>query len=213
MADEFITVDEIDNIQVSRDVHFNQLNTLRSLSVGLSHLAVFIRRREIEALEKYGNDQVTFITDFGNDLELFLACVFDWFSISLVSYARTVKLLHLLESEGWGLPDLQEQAVQRALRKASEVYVNEVAPEVLEWRNKIAAHRSATDPRSDSLAVITYSTFPAVGYRSPHYGVGHLRLSLGDGSTSNLPEWYLTEIYERLIPRYWPGQELPKLDW
>ena len=213
MADELITVDQIDNIRVNGEVHHNQLSVLRSLSIGMSHLAELTRLREIEALEEYGKDRVTFITNFGNDLEMFLGCVFDWFSVSLVSYLRTIKLMHMMESKGWNLADLQEQAVQRVLRTACEKYVNDVAPEVFEWRNKIAAHRSATDPRSDSLAIITYSTFPTVGYKSPYYGVGHLKLALGDGSSSNLPEWYLTETFERLTPRYWPGQELSKLDW
>ena len=213
MQDGRLAIDHIDNIAVSTETHHNNLSVLRSLDVGIFHLAEFTRRREIEALERFGKDTVTFFTDFGSSVELLLGCIFDWFSISLVSYMRTIQLMHLMEANGWDLDDLRTKPAQRELRNACEVYIKKNAPDVLEWRNKIAAHRAATDPRSDSLALLTYSTFPTVGYQSPYYGVGHLRLNLGDGSSAALHKWSLTQRYEELTPRYWPGRELTKLDW
>ena len=126
---------------------------------------------------------------------------------------RTIQLMHLMETNGWGLVDLRRKPEQRKLRNARDVYINKIAPDVREWRNKIAAHRGATDPRSDSLALLTYSTFPTIGYENPYYVVGHIRLTLGDGSSAALPQWSLTQKYEELTPRYWPGQQLTALDW
>ena len=66
--------------------------------------------------------------------------------------------MQLMEANGWGLDDLKLKPAQRELHKACGVYIKKIAPDVLEWRNKIAAHRAATDPRADSLALLTYST-------------------------------------------------------
>ena len=93
MEDTRVVIDHIDNIAVSTETHHNNLNVLRFLDVGLFHLAEFTRRREVETLEKLGRDNSVFFTDFGNSLELFLGCVFDWFAISLVSYMRTIQLV------------------------------------------------------------------------------------------------------------------------
>ena len=215
MKDSRLVIDHIDHIAVSTETHYNNLSVLRSLDVGMLHLAMFTRRREIEALERFGKDEITTFSDFGNDgndVELLLGCVFDWFSISLVSYMRTIQLMHVMEANGWDLEDLKRKPAQQELRKAYDAYIKKIAPDVLEWRNKIGAHRVATDPRSDNLALLAYSTFPTVVYHSPYYGVGHPRLTLRDSAVA-MPQWNLTQKYEELTSRYWPGRELTKLDW
>lgn len=213
MEDKRVIIDHIDKIMVSAETHHNNLNVLRALDIGMFHLAEFTRRREMEALDRFGKDEATFFADFGSSTELLLGCTFDWFAISLVSHMRTVQLMQLMESNDWGLEDLRRKPVQRKLRNAYSAYITEVAPDVLQWRNKIAAHRAATDPRSDSLSMLTYSTFPTVAYQSPYYVVGGLTLTMGDGTVAKLQQWSLTEKYEELIPRYWPGRKLTKLDW
>ena len=97
--------------------------------------------------------------------------------------------------------------------KTCSAYIKRIAPDVLKWRNKIAAHRAATDPRSDSLSMLMYSTMPTVTYESPYYRIGGLTITMGDGIVSDFQAWSLTERYEELVPRYWPGRELTKLDW
>lgn len=213
MEDGRLVIDHTKNIAVSTETHHNNLRVLSSLDVGMFHLAEFARRRETENWQRFGKDKVTFFSDFGSSAELLLGCIFDWFSISLVSYMRTVQLMHLMETNGWELDDLKLKPAQRELHNACDVYIAEIAPDVLEWRNKIAAHRAATDPRSDSLALLTYSTFPTVGYESPYYVAGHLRLTLGDGSSAALPQWSITQRYEELVSRYWPNRKLTELDW
>ncbi|MCE2457247.1 MAG: hypothetical protein J4G14_05470 [Dehalococcoidia bacterium] len=213
MSEEYSTLDYIDDIRVPSLKHGNSLNVLGSLEIGLTHLAMFTRQREIETLEEYGTDKI--IGHFQNTgLTLMLACVFDWFSVSLVSYLRHVRLLNLVEVNDWDIRDLQSREIQNELRDACIAYIESVAPEVYQWRNKIGAHRAATDPRnSDNLTMLTYSTMPAVSYYSPYYRAGELRLTIGGGGELDIERWSLTEKYEALIPRYWPGQELPKLDW
>ena len=212
MSDERLTLDHEENITVAGELHHNNLNVLRSLGIGMFHLAVFTRRRELEELERHGKDNIVELLQV-TDETLMLGCVFDWFSISLVSYMRSIQLMKLLEENNWELEHLQERAIQRQLREAYSSYIENVAPDVLQWRNKIAAHRAATDPRSDNLSLLTYSTLPTVSYSSPYYVVGGYTISMGDGSTSDLEPWSLTEKYEELTPRFWPSQELPELGW
>ena len=248
MSDDMITLDHIDNIVVSREMHHNNLNVLRSLDIGMFHLAMFTRQREIEVLEKYGKDKIVGLVEVTEE-SLLLGCIFDWFAISLVSYMSTIKLMQLLEDNGWELSHLRKKANKEKLLKARNAYNENVAPDVLDWRNKIAAHRVATDPRSDNLSMLTYSTMVDITYSSPFYRAGSTRVWVGNMEEEwneyrqHLPEskkegiseawqrhklilgkamredplaiepWALTEKYETLIQRYWPGRELPMLDW
>ena len=213
MEDRRTVVDHIDGIDVSTEAHHHNLTVLQSLDIGLFRLAESTRQYEVEALERFGRENTTGLFHFGSPQELWLGCMFDWFAISLVSYMRTVQLMNLMETNGWGLEDLKRKSAKQKLRDASNAYINRVAPDALEWRNKIAAHRAATNPMSDSLALLTYSTMPTVGYHSPYYCVGHITLTLWDGSSAALPQWSLTQKYEELASRYWPDRKLTELDW
>ena len=213
MANELITIDYIDDIRVNAEVHFNQFNVLQSLYIGMAHLAEFTRRREVEALEEYGKSQIVGRIE-KTDLTLLLSSVFDWFAVSLVSYMRTVKLMEVMDDKGWELSDLQTKGNQKILGNAYDAYMESVAPDILEWRNKIAAHRMATEPRNDSLSNIFFSTIPSIGYESPYYRVGMFQVIQGrDSPRSNLPKWALTERFEQLAPRFWPEMHISELDW
>ena len=248
MSDDKLTLDHIDNIAVSRDMHHNNLNVLRSLDIGMFHLAMFIRQREMEALEKHGKDKIVGLVEITEET-LLLGCIFDWFAISLVSYMSTIKLMLLLEDNDWELSHLRQNANQEKLREARSSYIESVAPDVLDWRNKIAAHRVATDPRSDNLSMLIYSTMVDITYSTPFYRAGSTRMWVGNIEEEwneyrqHLPEskkegiseafqrhmlilgkgmrekplaiepWALTEKYETLIQRYWPGRELPALEY
>ena len=67
-------------------------------------------------------------------MELLLGCIFDWFAISLISYMRTIQLMHLMETNSWGLEDLKRKPAQQKLHDACDVYISKIAPDVLEWR-------------------------------------------------------------------------------
>ena len=212
MENDRLVIDHIDNIAVSRDAHHNNFNVLRSLDIGMFHLATFTRQKELSALETHGADKVVHLFQV-TDETLLLGCIFDWFSINLVNYLRLVKLMHLMESNDWGIANLRDSHIQKQLKGACVAYVRDVAPEVYQWRNKIAAHRAATDPRDDNLTTLTFSTMPTVAYQSPFYCVGSPTLFMGGGGELDIDAWALTEKYEALVPRYWPGRKLTKLDW
>ena len=207
MSDEQIILDHSADIVVSTDTHHNNLTVLRSLEIGMFHLAMSTRSRELVALERHGKDNIVFLSEI-TDETLMLGCVFDWFAVSLISYMRTIKLLQLMEDKRWKLAQLRDPKIQRKLRKACDSYINAVAPDILQWRNKIAAHRVATDPRSDDLGIIFYSTLPTISYQSPYFVAGALRVTLSGGEPSDLQQWSLTKSYEELAPRYWPDRGL-----
>ena len=244
MSDEMIVLDHVENIVVSEELHGNNFNVLRSLDIGMFHLAMSTRKMELEALERYGRDMTVGSAEITDEI-LMLGCVFDWFAISLVSYMSTIKLMQMLEDNQWDLSHLQDRSNQEKLREARSSYVENVAPEVLDWRNKIAAHRVATDPRSDNLSMLAYSTMVDITYSTPFYRAGSTKMWIGNIEEEwnkyrqHLPEskregvsgaiqrhlliigksrrenplaiepWALTEKYETLIKRYWPGRELP----
>ena len=213
MTRERLVLDHIDNISVEPENHTNSITVLKSLVIGMTHLAEFTRLREVDALKTHGSDNVVFIAQI-TDKTLMLGCVFDWFAISLVSYLRLVKLIHLMDINGWNIPHLKDTDIQKDLRSSCVSYVKSVAPEVYQWRNKIAAHRAATDPiGEDDLTMLTYSTMPTIAYQSPYYGVGYLRLTVGGGGRLDIEPWSLTEKFESLSQRFWPHIELTKLSW
>ena len=179
MSDERIVLDHVENIVVSGELHGNNFNVLRSLDIGMFHLAMFTRKREVEALERYGKD-VIMGSSAAADETLLLGCVFDWFAISLVSYMSTIKLMQMMEENEWELSQLQDRDNQKKLREGRSSYIESVAPDVLSWRNKIAAHRVATDPQSDNLSMLTYSTMVDVAYSTPFYSAGSTRMWVGN---------------------------------
>ena len=133
----------------------------------------------MEASERYGYDKALYVGEL-TDETLLLGCIFDWFAISLVSYMSTIKLMQLLEDNEWELSHLRVTANQEKLRKARSSYIESVAPDVLDWRNKIAAHRVATDPRADNLSMLEYSTMVDISYSSPYYRAGSTRMWVGN---------------------------------
>lgn len=175
------------------------------------NLAELTRQYEKEALERQKTLKMIELYE-RSDNTLFLGCVFDWFALNLVSYLRTVKLMDLVESNSWELKDIQIRAAQRTIKKQCLQYVQSVAPAIYKWRNKIAAHRAATDPhRTDNLTTLMYSTIPMVSWRDPHYGVLHSSLIMGDVEPPDLDPWQLTKTFEDLTPRFWPEVKLTPL--
>ena len=178
MSDERIVLDRVEDIVVSGELHGNNFTVLRSLDIGMFHLAMFTRKREVEALKRHGKDVMVWRGE-ATDETLLLGCIFDWFAISLVSYMSTIKLMQMMEENEWELSQLQDRDNQKKLRQGRSSYIESVAPEVLEWRNKIAAHRVATEPRTDNLSMLTYSTIVDITYSTPFYRAGSTRMWVG----------------------------------
>ncbi|PJA90357.1 MAG: hypothetical protein CO137_00485 [Candidatus Magasanikbacteria bacterium CG_4_9_14_3_um_filter_32_9] len=87
-------------------------------------------------------------------------------------------------------------------------YTEKIIPEVFHWRNKIAAHLSAVDPyMEDNSAMLEVSLMNPISWSNPHYYASAFNWSNMEGS-SNLKQWSVVEIFDRLKPRYWPEIEL-----
>ena len=211
MTEERCTLDYVDNISVSARKHHNNLNILRSLRIGMMNLAEFTRQRELEALKRQKTYKMIALYETSPET-LMLGCVFDWFALSLVSYFRTMKLMDLMESNSWELGDLRNTATRKKIKNQCSLYVQSVAPAIYKWRHKIAAHRAATDPRSDdNLTMLTYSTLPPVSWHTPYYGVLDFELVMSNGGPLDLDPWQLTRTFEDLAPRFWPEVKLTPL--
>ena len=209
MTEERCIVDHIDNTTVVADNHINSLNVLRSYLIGMLNLAEFTRKQEITTITEHPD--LACFADF-DDKELFLGCLFDWFAISLTNYLRLVRFMTLSENHGWTQVDLTDARIQDTIRKECRAYIESVAPSVYQWRNKIAAHRAATDPLdADNLTTLVYSTMPTISWVRPYYTAAGLRFGMSNGGNLGLEAWALTETFESLAPRFWPEARLSPL--
>jgi hypothetical protein len=137
-------------------------------------------------------------------------CAFNWFAVTLVSYMRLVALVQLMQTEGWKSEDLAVAAHRTEIRDHCSAYAEKHAPEVYKWRNKVAAHFAATDPRwDDNLSTLEQSAMSMVEFQYPYYWVGLGKWSAQRDERSALPDWALTKVYEDLGQRFWPNVQLP----
>lgn len=133
----------------------------------------------------------------------------NWFSINLVSFFRLVTLLRLMKELHWQVRDIQKN--RGLIKSETEGLLKEIAPDVLFHRNKVAAHLAATDPyKEDSEATLLSSLISNVGFSFPYYSVT-IKTTPQSAEESQLPTWNLTQVYERLTPRFWPDALIPKL--
>lgn len=196
------TIDFVDGIEYdNNNPPLENTQAAFYLSKGIKSLAMTVRKEELEI---YGSTQMYF-----GPINPVVNCCFDWFVISLTNYIRIVGLVEILVKKGWKTEDIvKSEQNRKEIKKHCSKYVENVVPELVKWRNKISAHPAATDPRKeDNVATIEYSLMSLVTYFKPYFCVGHLNYGK-KGSTSDLPYWALTELYEKLIPRYWPNQKL-----
>lgn len=113
--------------------------------------------------------------------------------------------------------DLSDKSKFNTVKSSVDDYVENVTElsDVLIWRNKVGAHFAITAPhRSDNISTLDMSVMFPVSFNSGHYYVGEHTLTRTDGAggrhTSAIPRWSLTEVFENLIPRYWPNIEINK---
>jgi hypothetical protein len=211
-----ITLDAIEPLQVGDNEHVNEVGTLRTLHRGLWGLANSVANRKYPFLE---SPKKVKIVSLGRDFDAttqdidMVACFFHWFGVSLCNFARLVGFIRGLKRGEYARADLSDPAKTKArvIKNSVDLYVESV-PElqpVLVWRDKIAAHFAITDPRKDdNIATLDMSLIFPVTYASPRYRANYFQMirSNAAGTTvSGFPEWSVTEVYEQLAPRYWPG--------
>lgn len=179
---------------------------------GIEHLAKHVRVQEQHHIDA---------TDFsagGESMEDFAYwepvtfCTFNWFAVSLTNYLRLVALVDLVNRTSWSIPDLV--ANEKKVNDTCRDYVVGIAPAVVQWRNKVAAHPAATAPigagdrrGTDRLGTLLQSFSCPVSRTAGYFEVGRECWKI-HGEAADLLPWSVTATYERLTPRFWPDKGL-----
>ncbi len=183
------------------------------LRKGFMTIATAVKQREMHYQEIAKQAKFTFFgatSDAQKEDNWLVGCFFHWFGVSVCNYARLVGFLRGLVRGQFTRADLRDSANFPDISKAIKQYVDSV-PElakVLVWRNKVAGHFAITDPRKDdNIATLNMSVMHPVSLNNGLYYVGaytYTQTGLSGTHTSALPEWSLSQVFESLIPRYWP---------
>ena len=200
--EDAILLDLVDGTTIPRRLVDEQnLHALHVESEGLHYLAqlVFNFEHQKLALSSATNCQVF---ELMPPVPTLVVSAFNWFSISLVNYLQVIFYCKQLSAK----PENQH-VMSRNYSRESEMYVKSVANEVLEWRNKVAAHYSATSPRKDNIATQRQSLMNPITFSGNRFFVGQYQLA-SSKMISGLPCWSLTQVFEELSPRFWPGRNL-----
>lgn len=197
------TLDYIDNIIVDGNPFAKPANeyfALISLRSGLRHLYHFVKKCDILAMQQIDPKEVNIL--FGNFPLLkgipypLLNCAFHWYSISACQYVRTIgAIAHLHDTS----------------RPKSYEYVKSVIPEVLAFRDKVAAHFAWSSKNSqDNEAERLASIIPQPSFSDNSFQVGTFMVSIRSGrkssSSKEIIPWSITKIHKRLQERYWPEE-------
>ncbi len=194
--------------------YFNECRTLQMISTGLVGVADNLKRREA-AWEEQTAGKVKFhvygldIDGTKGNLDL-IACFFHWFGVSLCNFARLVGFVRGLSVNEFSRADLSDPAKFDAVRASVDEYINAVPElsDVVVWRNKVGAHFAITAPRkSDNVSTLDMSVMFPVTFTDGQYRVGEVTLMRKNSSgthTSAIPCWSITEVFEKLLPRFWP---------
>jgi hypothetical protein len=207
MADnDFTTLDHIDNIRVPGRPFIEASNeywALICLWQGLeflyhqaSHSEQVVKQRlNAEGKDRlfvYGNHPA-----FDGIPRTLLTCAFHWYAVTACQYVRTIGAIACRNDETRPLPPK---------------YVESVIPEVLAFRDKVAAHFAWSSQHSkDNDAERLASVMPPLTFVNDSFHVGvfavYVRHCDKDSKSDAIKPWSLCEIHKRLRERYWPPQE------
>lgn len=126
-----------------------------------------------------------------------LTCAFHWYSVSACQYVRTVGAIAFQQDH---------------TRPRPKAYVEKVIPDVLIFRNKVAAHFAGmTKNKEDNDAERFASLLPPITFEDDSFHVGGFTVGLhldGKASTSEaIKRWSICRVHEQLRTRYWPPNE------
>jgi hypothetical protein len=215
-----VTLDAIDVLSVDSNEYFNECRTLVMLSKGLFSIARSLKGREQVWQQKAGEKVAChfFGIDFDgtqDNLDL-IGCSFHWFGVSLCNYARLVGFVRGLSCGTFARADLEEPARFEHVKNSITACVSGVPElsDVLNWRHKVGAHFAATQPKQsrkgrtfDNVSTLDMSVIFPVTFSNGRYRVHELTLTRTNAAgtcTSEIPCWSVTEVFESLVPRFWP---------
>jgi hypothetical protein len=204
--EEQITIlDHIDDISVPGDVFSEPTNefwALICLRQGLYFLYQQVVRIDKITQSKLNPEGKMKFVSWGNvpgteDLpKPLLTCSFHWYAVSACQYVRTVGAIAYK---------------QDSTRLIPPKYVEYVIPEVLAFRDKVAAHfawssRHSQDNDAERLA----SIIPPLGFVEDAWHVGVMQVAKTKNgkmsSSASLKPWSICKVHLKMVNRYWPQQ-------
>jgi hypothetical protein len=217
-----MSLDTIENFQVDHVEAANELRTLQTLSQGLEQLYRMVKGRELryEQSRRAGLELFSLGLDWDGTRDRLdtIVCFFHWFGNTLDNYIRLVGFVRGLANGTFSRSDLGDKTKFKAIKTACDTYRDSIREyfSVSVWRNKVFGHIAITYPfGDDNPATLAMSAMFPVTFENGRYVVGgltHGRQEAGQIHTSELPRWSLTEVYESLVPRFWPTYVVPTVD-
>lgn len=123
-----------------------------------------------------------------------LTCGFHWYAISACQYVKTVgAIARKLDSK----------------RPLPHEYAENIIPEVVAFRDKVAAHFAwTTDNNRDNDAERLASILPPLTFVDDSFHVGTFSVAVRRGdcvsNSQTIRPWSLCKVHESLRQRYWP---------
>jgi hypothetical protein len=200
---QYTILDHISGIRVPANVFTNPVNeywALICLKQGLDFLYRQVSQIDSITKEKLNPEGKLKCLGYGNipgteDIpKPLLTCAFHWYAISACQYVRTVGAIAYVNDNSRPLPP---------------AYVKEVIPEVLGFRDKVAAHFAWTSKHSaDNDAERLASIIPQLSFVDDSWHVGALKVicsgKKGASTSKTIKPWSISAIHLKLSERYWP---------
>lgn len=194
---ETTTLDFIDNISVPSNVFEpagNEYSALMDLRVGMQHLYDNVRACDEFVRQRINPDGTMKCQVLGNHPSLaganqpMISCSFHWYALAACQYVKIIGCI----------------ARENGSNLLPAEYVKQVIPDVLVYRNKVAAHYAWTSPdKRDTQVQNELSKLPSLRFMNTAFHVGGLTLNR-NGETATFPEWSIQSVHARLRKRYWP---------
>jgi hypothetical protein len=199
------TLDHVEGISVPGDVFAKPANEYLALIClwnGMEFLYRHARQcDEVARMRVNPDGNVQFVGSgsvpiFDGIPRALLTCSFHWYAISACQYVRLVGAI------------AYKQDSSRPLPKA---YAETIIPEVVAFRDKVAAHFAwGTENKRDNDAERLASVIPPLNFCSDTWEVGTYKVTLSGKKTYSseaIQPWSLCRVHERLRDRYWPGNQ------
>lgn len=202
------TLDYIDSIIVPGDVFAKAANeywALLCLRDGLRFLYNQVAQCDAEGQRRLNAVGKSSCTVAGNFPALrgipqgLITCAFHWYAVSACQYVRTIGAIAYLNDNS---------------RPKPTEYARSVIPEVVSFRDKVAAHFAwTTKHQEDNDAERMASRLPPLVFVNDSFHVGSMNVTTrcgGKRTTSDaIQPWSISEVHRRLCARYWPEFRQP----
>ena len=199
----FTMLDYIDRIQVPGQVFeipSNEYWALVCLRDGMELLYNQTLQVDEIVRTRLSMDAINRCFIMGNDPALngipksLLTSYFHWYAISACQYVRTVGAIAFQFDSTRPMP---------------KAYAFDVIPEVVNFRDKVAAHFAwTTKSNHDNEAERLVSVLPPLSFINDSFYVGSMVLKIRRGTKVSdsraIQPWSLCRVHERLRTRYWP---------